>query len=117
MARTGRLDWVIGMENKTVWVAFGEGGSIIAIAASDREAARALVETDYFSLNDEEAVSYEVKGYRYLGHTSVREAAEKCKLDVDTFLVKALRGQLPDYWIYDCRIEEYTVSRYPAPLT
>lgn len=103
------------MEDKTVWVAFGEGGGIIAVAASDREAARMLVQTNYFSLDDEGAISYEA-GPRRLGYTSVREAAEKCKLDVDTFLVKALRGQLPDYWIYDCRIEEYAVSRYPTPL-
>ena len=33
------MDWVIGMENKTVWVARGENSEIIAIAASDREAA------------------------------------------------------------------------------
>lgn len=104
------------MEDKTVWVAFGEGGSIIAIAASDREAARALVETDYFSLDDEGAISYEA-GPRRFCYTSVRKAAEKCKLDVETFLVKALRGQLRDYWIDDCRIEEYTVSRYLWPLT
>lgn len=107
---------MIGMEDKTVWVAFGEGGSIIAIAASDREAARALVETDYLSLDDEGMVSYEVEEPRRFCYTSVRKAAEKCKLDVETFLVKALRGQLRDYWIDDCRIEEYTVSRYPAPL-
>lgn len=42
---------------------------------------------------------------------------EKCKLDVETFLVKALRGQLRDYWIDDCSIEEYAVSRYLWPLT
>lgn len=103
---------MIGMEDKTVWVAHGEGGGIVAIAASDREAARAMVETGYLSLDDEKTVSYEIEKYRCLGHTSVREAAEKCKLDVETFLVKALRGQLPDYWIYDSSIEEYVVSRY-----
>lgn len=110
------MDWVIGMEDKTVWVAHGENSDIIAIAASDREAARAMVQTHYFSLDDEGAVSYEA-GPRRLGHTSVRKAAEKCKLDVETFLVKALRGQLRDYWIDDCSIEEYAVSRYLWPLT
>lgn len=100
----------------TVWVAFGEGGGIIAIAASDREAARAMVKTGYLSLDDEEAVSYEIEKHRCLGHTSVREAAEKCKLDVETFLVEVLRGQLCDYWIYDCLLEEYAISHYPWPL-
>lgn len=109
------MDWVIGMEDKTVWVIRGDGG-LVGIAASDREAARLIVQTNYFSLDDEGAVSYEA-GPRRLGHTSVRKAAEKCKLDVETFLVKALRGQLRDYWIPDCSIEEYAVSRYLWPLT
>lgn len=109
------MDWVIGMEDKTVWVIRGDGG-LVGIAASDREAARLIVQTNYFSLDDEGAVSYEA-GPRRLGHTSVRKAAKKCKLDVETFLVKALRGQLRDYWIYDCSIEEYAVSRYLWPLT
>lgn len=111
------MDWVIGMENKTVWVAHGETNDIIAIAASDREAARAMVQTYYLSLDDEEAVEYHEEGQRCLGYTSVRKAAEKCRLDVETFLVKALRGQLRDYWIPDCSIKEYVVSRYPQPLT
>lgn len=109
------MDWVIGMEDKTVWVARGEGG-LVGIAASDREAARLMVQTNYLSLNDEGAVEYHEEGQRYLGHTSVRKAAEKCRLDVETFLVKALRGQLRDYWISDCSIKEYVVSRCPRPL-
>lgn len=108
------MDWVIGMEDKTVWVVRGDDG-LVGIAASDREAARLLVQTNYLSLDDE-VVSYEA-GPRRLGHTSVRKAAEKCRLDVETFLLKALRGQLRDYWISDCSIKEYVVSRYPQPLT
>ena len=110
------MDWVIGMEDKTIWVARGETNDIIAIAASDREAARLMVQTNYLSLNDEEAVEYHEEGQRCLGYTSVRKAAEKCRLDVETFLVKALRGQLRDYWIPDCSINEYVVSRCPRPL-
>lgn len=105
------------MEDKTVWVARGETNDIIAIAASDREAARAMVQTYYLSLDDEEAVEYDEEGRRCLGYTSVRKAAEKCRLDVETFLVKALRGQLRDYWIPDCSITEYVISHYPQPLT
>lgn len=108
------MDWVIGMENKTVWVAYADG-ELVGITASDREAARRLVQTNYLNLNDEEMVSYEV-GPRRLGYTSVREAAEKCRLDVETFLVKALRRQLRGYWIEDCSINEYVVSRCPRPL-
>lgn len=108
------MDWVIGMEDKTVWIVRGDDG-LVGIAASDREAARLLVQTNYLSLDDE-VVSYEA-GPRRLGHTSVRKAAEKCRLDVETFLLKALRGQLRDYWISDCSIKEYVVSRYPQPLT
>lgn len=104
------------MENKTVWVAHGENSDIVAIATSAREAARAMVKTGYFSLDDEETVSYEIEKHRCLGHTSVREAAEKCKLDVETFLVEVLRGQRRDYWIYDCSLEEYAISHYPWPL-
>ena len=104
------------MEDKTVWVARGESG-LVGIAASDREAARLMVQTNYLSLNDEEAVEYDEEGRRCLGYTSVRKAAEKCRLDVETFLVKALRGQLRDYWIPDCSIQEYVVSHYPQPLT
>lgn len=104
------------MENKTVWVAFGEGGRIIAIASSDREAARAMVKTGYLSLDDEEAVSYEIERYHGLGHISVREAAEKCNLDVEIFLVIVLRRQLRDYWIDDCSLKEYAISHYPWPL-
>lgn len=115
MARTDWLDWVIDMEDKTVWVLYGDHG-LEGIAASDVEAARMLVQSSGLSLDDEEMVGYEVEGQRRSGHTSVREAAEKCKLDVETFLVKALRGQLPDYWIYDSSIEEYVVSRYLWPL-
>lgn len=110
------MDWVIGMENETVWVARGESG-LVGIAASDREAARLMVQTNYLNLNDEEAVEYDEEGRRCLGYTSVRKAAEKCRLDVETFLVKALRGQLREYWIPDCSINEYVVSRYPQPLT
>ena len=110
------MDWVIGMEDKTVWVARGETNDIIAIAASDREAARLMVQTNYLNLNDEEAVEYHEEGQRCLGYTSVRKAAEECRLDVETFLVKALRGQLRDYWIPDCSINEYVVSRCPRPL-
>ena len=110
------MDWVIGMEDKTVWVARGESG-LVGIAASDREAARLMVQTNYLSLNDEEMVEHDEEGRRCLGYTSVRKAAEKCRLDVETFLVKALRGQLRDYWIPDCSIQEYVVSRYPQPLT
>lgn len=102
------------MEDKTVWVVRGDDG-LVGIAASDREAARLLVQTNYLSLDDE-VVSYEA-GPRRLGHTSVRKAAEKCRLDVETFLLKALRGQVRDYWISDCSIKEYVVSRYPQPLT
>lgn len=109
------MDWVIGMENKTVWVARGESG-LVGIAASDREAARLMVQTNYLSLNDEEAVEYHEEGQRCLGYTSVWKAAEKCRLDVETFLVKALRGQLRDYWIPDYSINEYVVSRCPRPL-
>lgn len=111
------MDWVIGMEDKTIWIARGETNDIIAIAASDREAARLMVQTNYLSLNDEEAVEYHEEGQRRLSYTSVRKAAEKCRLDVETFLVKALRGQLRDYWISDCSIKEYVVSRCPRPLT
>ena len=110
------MDWVIGMENKTVWVAYA-GGELVGIAASDREAARRLVQTNYLNLNDEGMVEYDEEGRRCLGYTSVRKAAEKCRLDVETFLVKALRRQLREYWIPDCSIEEYVVSRYPQPLT
>lgn len=117
MARTDWLDWVIGMENKTVWVAREENSEIIVIAASDREAARAMVQRYYLSLDDEEMVEYDQEGRFCLGYTSVRKAAEKCRLDVETFLVKALRRQLRDYWIPNCSIEEYVVSRYPQPLT
>lgn len=108
---------MIDMEDKTVWVAYADGGDIVAIAASDREAARAMVQTDYLSLDDEEAVEYHEEGRRCLGYTSVRKAAEECRLDVETFLVKALRRQLRDYWFSDCSIEEYVISRYPQPLT
>lgn len=105
------------MEDKTVWVVRGEDG-LVGIAASDREAARMLVQINYLSLDDEEAtVEYDEERRRCLGYTSVRKAAEKCRLDVETFLVKALRGQLRDYWIPDCSIQEYVVSRYPQPLT
>lgn len=110
------MDWVIDMEDKTVWVIRGDDG-LVGIAASDREAARLMVQTNYLSLDDEEAVEYHEEGQRYLGHTSVRKAAEECRLDVETFLVKALRGQLRDYWIPDCSIQEYVVSHYPQPLT
>lgn len=55
------MDWVIGMEDKTVWVARGESG-LVGIAASDREAARLMVQTNYLSLNDEEAVEYHEEG-------------------------------------------------------
>ena len=103
------------MENKTVWVARGESG-LVGIAASDREAARLMVQTNYLSLKDEEAVEYDEEGRRCLGYTSVRKAAEECRLDVETFLVKALRRQLREYWIPDCSIEEYVVSRCPRPL-
>lgn len=106
---------MIGMEDKTVWVARGEGG-LVGIAASDREAARLMVQTNYLNLDDEEAVEYHEEGRRCLGYTSVRKAAEKCRLDVETFLVKALRGQLRDYWISDCSIKEYVISHYPQPL-
>lgn len=92
------------------------GSGLVGIAASDREAARLMVQTNYLSLNDEEAVEYYEEGQRCLGYTSVRKAAEKCRLDVETFLVKALRGQLRGYWIEDCSIEEYVVSRCPRPL-
>lgn len=115
MARTDWLDWVIGMENKTVWVAYADG-ELVGITASDREAARRLVQTNYLNLNDEEMVEYDQEGRFCLGYTSVRKAAEKCRLDVETFLVKALRRQLRDYWIPNCSIEEYVVSRYPQPL-
>ena len=115
MARTDWLDWVIGMENKTVWVAYADG-ELVGITASDREAARRLVQTNYLNLNDEEMVSYEVEESRRFCYTSVRKAAEKCRLDVETFLVKALRGQLRGYWIEDCSIEEYVISRCPRPL-
>lgn len=111
------MDWVIGMEDKTVWVARGENSEIIAITASNREAARAIVQTYYFDLDDEGMVEYDEEGRHCWGYTSVREAAEKCRLDVETFLVKALRRQLRDYWIPDYSIEEYVVSRYPQPLT
>lgn len=114
MARTGWLDWVIGMEDKTVWVVRRDG-ELVGIAASDREAARLLVQTNYLSLDDEGVVSYEAEPRRFCS-TSVRKAAEKCRLDVETFLVKALRGQLRDYWLDDCSIEEYAVSRYLWPL-
>ena len=110
------MDWVIGMEDKTVWVVRGDG-ELVGIAASDREAARLLVQTNYLSLDDEGMVSYEVEEPRRWGYTSMRKAAEECRLDVETFLVKALRGQLRDYWIPDCSIQEYVVSRYPQPLT
>ena len=106
---------MIGMEDKTVWVIRGDDG-LVGIAASDREAARLMVQTNYLSLNDEEAVEYHEEGQRCLGYTSVRKAAEKCRLDVETFLVKALRGQLRDYWISDCSINEYVISRCPRPL-
>lgn len=56
------MDWVIGMEDKTVWVARGENSEIIAIAASDKEAARAIVQTYYFDLNDEGMVEYDEEG-------------------------------------------------------
>lgn len=110
------MDWVINMEDKTVWVLYSDHG-LEGIAASDIEAARMLVQSSGLSLDDEEMVGYEVEGQRRSGYTSVRKAAEKCGLDVETFLVKALRGQLPDYWIWDCSIEEYAVSRYLWPLT
>lgn len=104
------------MENKTVWVAYADG-ELVGITASDREAARRLVQTNYLNLNDERMVEYHEEGQRYLGHASVRKAAEECRLDIETFLVKALRRQLRDYWIPDCSIEEYVISRYPQPLT
>lgn len=110
---------MIDMEDKTVWVVRGDDG-LVGIAASDREAARLLVQTNYLSLDDEGMVSYEAEEPRRWGYTSVRQAAEECRLDVETFLVKALRGQLRgqlrDYWIPDCSIEEYVVSRCPRPL-
>ena len=106
---------MIGMENKTVWVAYANG-ELVGITASDREAARRLVQTNYLNLNDEGMVEYDEEGRRCLGYTSVRKAAEKCRLDVETFLVKALRRQLREYWIPDCSIEEYVVSRCPRPL-
>lgn len=110
------MDWVIDMENKTVWVAYADD-ELVGIAASDREAARRLVQTNYLNLNDEGMVEYDEEGRFCLGYTSVRKAAEKCRLDVETFLVKALRRQLREYWIPDCSIEEYVVSRCPRPLT
>lgn len=107
---------MIGMENKTVWVAYADG-ELVGITASDREAARRLVQTNYLNLNDERMVEYDQEGRFCLGYTSVRKAAEECRLDVETFLVKALRRQLRDYWIPNCSIEEYVVSRCPQPLT
>ena len=107
---------MIGMENKTVWVAYADG-ELVGITASNREAARRLVQTNYLNLNDERMVEYDQEGRFCLGYTSVRKAAEECRLDVETFLVKALRRQLRDYWIPNCSIEEYVVSRCPRPLT
>lgn len=106
---------MIGMEDKTVWVLYSDHG-LEGVAASDVEAARMLVYNSGLGLDDDEMVGYEVEGQKRSGYTSVRKAAEKCGLDVETFLVKALRGQLPDYWIWDCSIEEYAVSRYLWPL-
>lgn len=106
---------MIGMEDKTVWVLYSDHG-FDGIAASDVEAARMLVYNSGLGLDDDEMVGYEVEGQQRSGYTSVRKAAEKCGLDVETFLVKALRGQLPDYWIWDCSIEERVISRYPEPL-
>ena len=88
------MDWVIGMENKTVWVAYADG-ELVGITASDREAARRLVQTNYLNLNDEGMVEYDEEGRRCLGYTSVRKAAEKCRLDVETFLVKGVRWLPP----------------------
>lgn len=103
------------MEDKTVWVLYSDHG-FDGIAASDVEAARMLVYNSGLSLDDDEMVGYEAEGQKRFGYTSVRKAAEKCGLDVETFLVKALRGQLPDYWIWDCSIKECVISRYPEPL-
>lgn len=103
------------MEDRTVWVLHTDHG-LEGIAASDVEAARMFVYNSGLGLDDDEMVGYEVEGQTHSGYTSVRKAAEKCGLDIETFLVKALRGQLAGYWIWDCSIEEYTVFPYPRPL-
>ena len=110
------MDWVIGMEGKIVWVLYGDHG-LEGIAASDVEAARMLVQSSGLSLDDEGIVGYRKESPAREGYMSMRQAAKECGLDVETFLVKALRGQLPDYWIWNCSIKEYTVSRYSQPLT
>lgn len=66
MARTDWLGWVIDMENKTVWVAYADG-ELVGIAASDREAARRLVQTNYLNLNDEGMVEYDEEGATLFG--------------------------------------------------
>lgn len=110
------MDWVIGMEGKIVWVLYGDHG-LEGIAASDVEAARMLVQSSGLSLDDEGMVGYRKESPAREGYMSVRQAAEECRLDVETFLVKALRGQLRDYWFDDCSIKEYAISHYPQPLT
>lgn len=109
------MDWVIGMENSIVWVLHSDHG-FDGIAASDVEAARMLVYNSGLSLDDEEMVGYDVEGETRSGYTSVRKAAKECGLDIETFLVKALRGQLVGYWIWDCSIEECVIWHYPEPL-
>lgn len=103
------------MEDKTVWVLHGDHG-LEGIAATDVEAARMFVLSSGLSLDDDEMVGYRKENPAREGYMSVRQAAKECDMDIETFLVKALRGQLVGYWIWDCSIEEYAVSRYLWPL-
>lgn len=91
------MDWVIGM---IVWVLYGDHG-LEGIMASDVEAARMLVQSSGLSLDDEGIVGYRKESPAREGYMSVRQAAEECRLDIETFLVKALRRQLREYWIPD----------------
>lgn len=104
------------MEDKTVWIAHGECHDIIAITTSDVEAARALIQTGYLGLDYDEGAGHEVECGKPAKYMSIRQAAKECGLDIETFLVKALRGQIRDYWIWDCSIEEYSIFPYPRPL-
>ena len=104
------------MEDKTIWIAHGECHDIIAITFSAVEAARALIQTGYLGLDYGEGAGHEVERGKPAKYMSIRQAAKECDMDIETFLVKALRGQLVGYWIWDCSIEEYAVSYYPKPL-
>ena len=109
------MDWVIGMEDKIVWVLYGDHG-LEGITASDVEAARMLVQSSGLSLDDEGIVGYRKESPAREGYMSVRQAAKECGLNNETFLAEALRGRFANYWLEDFSVKKYVISHYPRPL-